>query len=85
MNPKPQHTGLRCPACRQPVAIIENRLPHTLSGVRAPLVSRRTWNAEALTRRSWNQDETKGREALRRLPRHRQVTSRLDPSCLAAF
>lgn len=23
-------TGLVCPACRQPVAVIENRLPHTL-------------------------------------------------------
>jgi hypothetical protein len=27
VNPTPKRTGLVCPACRQPVAIIENRLP----------------------------------------------------------
>jgi len=25
-----KRTGLRCPACKQPVAIIENQLPHVL-------------------------------------------------------
>jgi hypothetical protein len=29
-RPKVLRTGLICPQCREPVAIVENRLPHTL-------------------------------------------------------
>jgi hypothetical protein len=27
---RPRHTGFVCSACERPVALIENRLPHTL-------------------------------------------------------